>query len=76
MKSDIDIVCPNCQQKAAYFADIKTHNYLLKVGSKGKMSCLNCGLNGKLDFKPEHYFYKIPIKERFYSQEILKISLQ
>ncbi|MBX2982052.1 MAG: hypothetical protein KF843_05255 [Flavobacteriales bacterium] len=62
---DIDIICPKCRKRAAFYADEKTWTYKIQIGGKGLAICSSCGLNKKIDFDPDLYFYKIPIKDRF-----------
>ncbi len=62
---DIEIVCPKCGQKAAFYADEIILTYKIQIGGKGLAVCNSCGLNKKIDFDPSLYFYKIPIKDRF-----------
>ncbi|AFM04722.1 hypothetical protein Fleli_2350 [Bernardetia litoralis DSM 6794] len=64
MKPDIEIKCPNCQSKANFYADGTTGEYVLKPSHIGKMSCVKCGMNKKIEIKTEMYFYQIPVDNR------------
>lgn len=62
---DIDISCPNCQKKAAFFAKQLISFYPLRLSKKGKVSCFNCGLNRSFNFTSKDY-YQFEIGKRFF----------
>ena len=64
MNPDIEIICPNCQSKANFYANGTTDEYVIKPKHNGKMSCGNCGANKKIEISSEMYFYQIPIDNR------------
>lgn len=62
---DIDIVCPDCQGKAAFFTNGWTGTYQIRPERKGIVVCMNCGLNKSIEFNNELYYFKIPIAGRY-----------
>ena len=74
---DIDMICPNCGQKAGFFADGKMEgSYIIKPSKEGKVICKNCGLNKQIIFQKEMYYFQIPIGKRvFYARKIENLKI-
>jgi hypothetical protein len=64
-KIDIDIICPKCKCKAAFFADGKVGTYVIRPSLKGRAVCLNCGLDKSIEVTSELYYFQIAIAGRY-----------
>lgn len=64
-KPDIEIICPNCNQKAVFFSNEKIGNYVQKPSLQGKVICAGCGLNKSMTINNEMYYFKIPVGNRY-----------
>ena len=65
MKPDIEIICPKCSEKAAFFAS-KIVRFRVSVPDiNGKVICGFCGLNNDHQFSAKDYYYSIPVRNRF-----------
>lgn len=63
MSPNIEIICPKCFEKAAFYAP-KSGSYVVRPSVNGKVICGNCGLNKEHIFDSKDYYYSIPIKGR------------
>jgi len=62
---DIEIVCPKCGKKAAFFAN-SWRSYISRPSHRGKISCIHCCYyQARCTRKDITYYYAIPIKKRF-----------
>ena len=63
---DIDIICPSCKQKAAFYGNgEEQYNGIIRPSREGKASCIHCGYNANFTFTNKDYFYQIPVRDRF-----------
>lgn len=65
MKPDIDIICPKCAKKAAFFAPRIIRFTQVVPDINGKVICSACGLNKNHQFSNKDYYYSIPVWSRF-----------
>jgi hypothetical protein len=59
----VDIVCPKCSKKALFHSEY-VGTYKLYPKKEGKITCVNCGLNGLHIFSNKDYYYQIPVGNR------------
>lgn len=75
MTADIEIICPKCGSKAAYYAS-KSGSYRIVPDSQGKVICSNCGLNKSHRLQSKDYYYAIPVKGRIlYARTLEKMKV-
>lgn len=75
MKPDIDIICPKCERKAAFYAPSVVLWTRVVPDINGKVICSSCGLNKDYQFDSKDYYYSIPIGSRFlYARTIDKLK--
>ena len=65
MKPDIEIICPKCSQKAAFFSPSVIKWTRVVPDINGKVICGSCGLNRDHQFTPKDYYYSIAVGKRF-----------
>ncbi|BDS10882.1 hypothetical protein [Aureispira anguillae] len=78
MKPDIEIICPSCSSKAAFYAPTVVRRTCYVPDMKGKVACSFCGCNREHDFTSKDYYYSIPVGRRFLyarTMENLKVLL-
>ncbi|KOY86542.1 hypothetical protein AD998_10650 [bacterium 336/3] len=63
-ETHIDVICPKCSKKAAYYAE-RAGTYIQYPKKEGIIKCSYCGLNKNHVFSNKDYFYKINIGKRF-----------
>lgn len=63
---DIAIICPSCQQQAAFYANgVNIHHTILRPDREGRAICGHCGYNTtNFTFTNKDYFYQIPVGDR------------
>ncbi len=65
MKPDIDIICPKCEKKAAFYSPSVVRWTRVVPDINGKFICSSCGLKKDYQFGSKDYYYSIPIRSRF-----------
>ncbi|MEO1051108.1 MAG: hypothetical protein AAFX87_10790 [Bacteroidota bacterium] len=78
MKPDIEIICPKCSKKAAFYAPGVVRSAMVVPDINGRVVCGFCGFNKAHQFTRKDYYYAIPVGDRFlYARTIenLKILL-
>ncbi|WP_196889876.1 hypothetical protein [Aureivirga sp. CE67] len=65
MKPDIEIICPKCLKKAAFFSASVIRWTMVVPDINGKVICGSCGLNKDHQFTPKDYYYSISVGKRF-----------
>jgi hypothetical protein len=62
---DIDIICPSCQKKAAFYGNgTESYNTIVRPNREGKAICVHCSYNASIIFTNKDYFYQIPVGNR------------
>lgn len=65
MKPDIQVCCPVCKEKAAFYSEKIIRFTLVVPDVNGKVVCGTCGLNRAHKFTPNDYYFAIPVGSRF-----------
>jgi len=65
MKPDIEIICPSCSKKAAFYSSNIVQWTKIVPRKNGKIVCSSCGINKKYQFTSKDYYYSVPVKNRF-----------
>lgn len=71
-EKDIDIICPKCNKKAAFFAKGQVGSYVVRPSLTGRAICIHCGLDKSIDLNNELYYFKIPVDQRYLYARTLK----
>jgi len=65
MKAKIEIVCPKCTKKAAFYSLTEIRYRQVVPAINGKTVCTSCGYNDNHLFSSTDYYYAIPVNTRF-----------